>query len=479
MPDTDDDYKPHPRRWQALAVSLVVGFMSLLDVTIVNVAIPSIEDGLDASAESVQWVVSGYALTFGLVLVAGGRLGDLVGRRRMFLVGLVGFTATSALAGAAPTDETLVAGRLLQGVAAGLLTPQNSGLIQQLFRGEERGRAFGWFGATVSVSAATGPVVGGALIALFGPDLGWRAVFLVNVPIGLVAMVLAARLIPATAPRRGRLSDEVDGVGALLLGAAVLAVLFPVVRAMSDPTSRLWVLVAGAPVAGWLFVRWERYVARRGRAPLLDVRLLHQAPGFTTGIALQTIYFAGFSGLWLVLALFFQDGLGYTALESGLAVLPFALGSAVSAVLAGRLVGRWGRRVTVTGLLLVTAGFLGLMVAVGTGSATALATALPLLVAGIGSGAVISPNVTMTLSHVPPRMGGAAGGAIQTGARVGSALGTALLAAAFRITYDGASLATAARAAFVCATVLVLVALALARYEIRRHRGPLPRTSEG
>lgn len=474
MPDTDDDYTPHPRRWQALAVSLIVGFMSLLDVTIVNVAIPSIQDGLDASAESVQWVVSGYALTFGLVLVAGGRLGDLVGRRRMFLVGLVAFTATSALAGAAPTDETLVAARLLQGVAAGLLTPQNSGLIQQLFRGEERGRAFGWFGATVSVSAATGPVLGGALIALFGPDLGWRAVFLVNVPIGLVTMVLAARLIPATAPRRGRLSDEVDGVGALLLGAAVLAVLFPVVRAMSDPTSSLWVLVVGAPVAGWLFVRWERYVARRGRAPLLDVRLLHQAPGFTTGIALQTIYFAGFSGLWLVLALFFQDGLGYTALESGLAVLPFALGSAVSAVLAGRLVGRWGRRVTVTGLLLVTAGFLGLMVAVGTGSATALATALPLLVAGIGSGAVISPNVTMTLSHVPPRMGGAAGGAIQTGARVGSALGTALLAAAFRITYDGASLATAARAAFVCATVLVLVALLLARYEIRRHRGALP-----
>lgn len=473
MADTDD-YTPHPRRWQALAVSLVVGFMSLLDVTIVNVAIPSIQDGLDASAESVQWVVSGYALTFGLVLVAGGRLGDLVGRRRMFLVGLVAFTVTSAVAGAAPTDRTLVAARLLQGVAAGLLTPQNSGLIQQLFRGEERGRAFGWFGATVSVSAATGPVLGGALIALFGPDLGWRAVFLVNVPIGLVAMVLAARLIPATAPRRGRLRVEVDGVGALLLGVAVLAVLLPVVRAMSDPASPLWALLAGAPVAAWLFVRWERRVVERGRAPLLDVRLLRQAPGFTTGIALQTVYFAGFSGLWLVLALFFQDGLGYSALESGLAVLPFALGSAVSAVLAGRLVGRWGRRVTVAGLLLVTAGFLGLMAGVGAGSATALATALPLLVAGIGSGAVISPNVTMTLSHVPARMGGAAGGAIQTGARVGSALGTALLAAAFRIAYDGTDAATAARAAFVCATVLVLVALVLARYEIRRHRGALP-----
>ncbi len=356
MPEPDD-HTPHPRRWHALAVSLVVGFMSLLDVTIVNVAIPSIQEGLDASPESVQWVVSGYALTFGLVLVAGGRLGDLVGRRRMFLIGLVAFTLTSAVAGMAPTDETLVAARLLQGVAAGILTPQNSGLIQQLFRGDERGRAFGWFGATVSVSAATGPVLGGALIALFGPDLGWRAVFLVNVPIGLVAMVLAARLIPSTGQRRGRLRDEVDGVGALLLGVAVLGVLFPIVRAMSAPATPLWAAVAVAPVATWLFVRWERHVVGRGRAPLLDVRLLRQAPGFTTGIALQTVYFAGFSGLWLVLALFFQDGLGYTALESGLAVTPFALGSAVSAVLAGRLVGRWGRRVTVTGLLLVLAGF--------------------------------------------------------------------------------------------------------------------------
>ena len=461
---------PDPRRWRALAVTLVVGFMSLLDVTIVNVAVPSIQRGLGASAESVQWVVSGYALTFGLALVAGGRLGDLLGRRRMFLIGLTGFTLASAAAGAAPTDDLLVTARLLQGVAAGMLTPQNTGLIQELFRGEERGRAFGWFGTTVGVSAATGPVLGGALIGLFGPEHGWRVVFLVNVPIGIVAMVLAVRLIPRAHPKRGALHHEVDPVGALLLGIAVLCVLLPVVRAMAHPVTAWWLLLPLAPLAAWLFVRWERSVIARGRGPLLDVRLVRTAPGFATGIALQTVYFAGFSGLWLVLALFFQDGLGYTAFESGLAVTPFAVGSAVTAVVAGRLVGRWGRRLTVGGLLLVTAGFARLVLTIDAPGSTALHTAIPLLVAGVGSGAVISPNVTMTLSNVPPHMGGASGGAIQTGARVGSAIGAAVLATTFRVSLDGADYPDAARLAFGCAIGFVLVALALASYELRKQR---------
>lgn len=468
---TETDYEPDPRRWHALAVTLVVGFMSLLDVTIVNVAIPSIQQGLGASAEAVQWVVSGYALTFGLVLVAGGRLGDLVGRRRMFLIGLTGFTVTSAAAGAAPNEQLLVAARLLQGVAAGMLTPQNTGLIQQLFRGDERGRAFGWFGTTVGVSAATGPVLGGLLISLFGAEHGWRVVFLVNVPIGIAAMVLAARVVPRRRPEeRGSLRRELDPVGALLLGAAVLCILFPLVRAMADPATSWWLLFPLSPVAAVLFGRWESRVIARGRSPVLDVRLFRTAPGFATGIALQTVYFCGFSGLWLVLALFFQDGLDYSALESGLAVTPFALGSAVTAVLAGRVVGRWGRRLTVGGLILVTLGFTGLFFAVTAPAHTALFTALPLLVGGIGSGAMISPNVTMTLSNVPPRMGGAAGGAIQTGARVGSAVGAAVLAAAFRITLDGGQLATAARVAFACAIGFVLVALALGIYELRHER---------
>ncbi|HSE69587.1 MAG TPA: MFS transporter [Nocardioidaceae bacterium] len=451
-------------------MTLVVGFMSLLDVTIVNVALPSIQRGIDASPQGLQWVISGYALTFGLVLVAGGRLGDIVGRRRMFLIGLAGFTATSALAGAAPNEELLVAARLLQGVAAGMLTPQNTGLIQELFRGEERGRAFGVFGTTVGVSAATGPVLGGLIIALAGPEDGWRFVFLVNVPIGLAAMVLAARLIPRSRPVEGSVGRQLDPVGALLLGATVLSVLLPLVQSMSDPVSSWWLMVLLAPALAWAFTRWERHMIALDRSPLLDVRLVARAPGFATGVALQTVYFCGFSGLWLVLALFFQDGLGYSPLQSGLAVTPFAIGSAGTAVVAGRLVGRWGRRLTVTGLVLVTGGFTALALTITAGEHTALSTAVPLLVAGIGSGAVISPNITMTLTEVPPRMGGAAGGAIQTGARVGSAVGAAVLAAAFRISVEGLGYAGAAQAALVCAIGFVLVALALALWELRLQR---------
>ncbi len=226
--------EPDPRRWRILAVTLVIGFMALLDVTIVNVALPSIREGLDASSASVQWVVSGYALTFGLTLVAGGRLGDAYGRRRMMLIGLTGFIVTSAAVGLAPNEELMVLARLVQGVAAGLLTPQNSGLIQQLFRGPERGRAFGYFGMTVSISAGLGPILGGAIIALLGTEIGWRAIFLVNVPIGLVALVFVARLVPR---RRAPSADTgLDLVGAALLGGAVLCVLLPTVESMDGPS---------------------------------------------------------------------------------------------------------------------------------------------------------------------------------------------------------------------------------------------------
>ncbi len=469
-PRAHDAVEPHPDRWRALAVTLLVGFMSLLDVTIVNVAVPSIQRGLDASSQSVQWVVSGYALTFGLTLVAGGRLGDLVGRRRMFVIGLLAFTLTSAAAGLAPDAHMLVLARLLQGAAAGFLTPQNTGLIQQLFTGAERGRAFGIFGTTVGLSAASGPILGGLILAVFGAEDGWRYVFFVNVPIGAVALVLALRLLPKAAPREGRLRAQVDGVGAVLLGLAVLCVLLPIIEAMGDPATPWWLLALAVPLLTGAFVRWERRVVRRGGAPLLDVRLFAQAPGFASGIVLGTTYFCGFSGIWLVLALYLQDGLGFSPLESGLTATPFAIGSALAAVLAGRVVDRLGRRVTVGGLVVVCVGFaaLTLVVPLTSPDHQALWLVVPLVVTGLGSGAVISPNITMTLASVPPRMGGAAGAALQTGQRIGSAIGAAVLAAAFRLTQSGGGgLGIAVAAAFACALGFSLVALALSVRELR------------
>jgi EmrB/QacA subfamily drug resistance transporter len=448
--------------------------MSLLDVSIVNVALPSIQRSLGASVAQVQWVVSGYALSFGLVLVAGGRLGDALGRRRMFLVALTGFVLTSALCGAAPSAELLVAARLLQGLAAGMLTPQSSGLIQVLFRGAERGRAFGVFGATVGLSTAVGPVLGGLILTAAGEQGGWRWVFYVNVPIGLIALIAAARWVPSRPRRSGSLAEQIDILGALLLGGGVLCLLLPLVQVEDGGLGRLWWLFVLAPVLIALFLRWEQRMVRRDRPPLLDTRLLSATRGYPAGAALGLTYFVGFSGIWLVLAVYFQHGLGYTPLQSGLAVTTFALGSAVSAAVAGRLVTRYGRRLTVAGLVGVALGLAATAMVLGTAPAASAGwmAALPLLVAGIGGGAVISPNVTLTLECVPTWMGGAAAGGLQTGQRIGSAIGTALLAAVFYgvLAHSGQLLGgyrDAIAAALFTGTGFVCLALLLAALELR------------
>lgn len=472
--------QPDPRRWRVLSVTLTAGFMGLLDVSIVTVALPSIERSLGSSPSGVQWVVSGYALAFGLALVPAGRLGDAWGRRQMFLLALSGFVMTSALAGAAATLPWLIAARLAQGCAAGMLSPQNSGLIQDLFRGPERGQAFGLFGATVGLSTAIGPVVGGVILAVFGEPEGWRWVFYVNVPIGLLALVLAFRLVPVN---RRNVSEEVDPVGHLdlvgtaLLGSGVLAMLWPLLQ--QDAIGRLWWLFVLAALLLAGFVSWEIRVTRIGRsAPLLDLRLVTSTPGYASGAGLGLTYFVGFSGIWLVFAMFFQTGLGYSALRSGLAVTPFAVGSAVSAMVAGRAVSQWGRRLTVLGLFCVAAGLsaTAFLLRGATSQHAAWLTAGPLLFAGLGGGLVISPNITLTLSAVPVRMAGAAGGALQTSQRIGSAIGTALLASVYYSTLaaPGRSAGSAVFVALLCAVGVVLMALLLAVLDLRREaRRPL------
>ncbi|MFF0791196.1 MFS transporter [Streptomyces spiralis] len=424
-----------PRRWNALWVTLTTGFMSLLDVTIVAVALPSMQRDLHASASSVQWVVSGYALTFALVLVPAGRVGDAVGRRRIFLWALAGFVVCSAAAGAAPTIAWLVVARLAQGACAGCLAPQNSALIQQMFRGAERGRAFGLFGATVGVSSAVGPVTGGLILALAHGAQGWRWIFYVNVPVGAVALLLGLRLLPRVA--RGR-RERLDLPGVALLGAGVLAWMLPLVFAESGGLRRLWWLFPVGLALLVCFALRERRVSAREGQPLLDPRLLTGTRGYALGTALGALYFVGFSGVWLVFALFFQNGLGYEPLRSGLAVTPFAIGSAAAAVVAGRLVERLGRLLTVSGLVAVMAGLAATALVLRSAPPDVMTwlAAPALFVGGLGSGCVISPNVTMTLREVPVRMAGAAGGALQTGQRLGGAVGTAALPGLFYLVLD-------------------------------------------
>ncbi|HEY1573321.1 MAG TPA: MFS transporter [Pseudonocardiaceae bacterium] len=461
-----------------MAVTLAAGFMTLLDVSIVNVALPSMQRGLNASPAGIQWVVSGYALAFGLTLVAGGRLGDVLGRRKMFMVALSAFVVTSAVAGAAPNEILLVTARLLQGLSAGMLTPQNSGLIQDLFRGPERGRAFGMLGATIGISTAAGPVIGGLILAVAGEQDGWRWVFYVNVPIGIVALILTRRLVPPIQPHGTSVRSQIDFVGIILLGVTTVGVLLPLVQSEGGGSALLWLIVPAAIVVGYLFIRWERRELRNNHSPLLDLRLFTQTSGYFSGMLLATIYFCGFTGIFLVLSLFFQDGLHYSPLEAGLAVTPFALGSAVMSAVAGRLVSRLGRRLTVAGLCLIIVG-LGagaLLIPYVSAGATGLVLIGPLLVAGIGGGAVISPNTTLTLACVPTGMAGSAGGALQTGQRIGTAIGTAVLATAFRVTVGRTrgDFPVAASVAIACAVVFIAAALVVAIVELRAGRRPGP-----
>ena len=227
-----------------------------------------------------------------------------------------------------------MAARLAQGATAGLLTPQNSGLIQMLFRGSERARAFGVFGFTVSTASALGPVLGGLIIAVAGEENGWRWLFLINLPIGVVAMAAVLRMVPRRSVERREKDVHIDVVGALLLGLAVLCLLFPVVRLESGARLPL-VLLAGVPVFVYAFARWERRLVRRGVPPLLDLTLLRGLPGYVNGLTVGTLYFTGFTGLILVVSVYLQEGLHYAPLAAGLLLMPFAVGSAVSAPIAG------------------------------------------------------------------------------------------------------------------------------------------------
>jgi EmrB/QacA subfamily drug resistance transporter len=468
---------PHPHRWRILVVSLVIGFMTWLDVTIVNVAIPSMEHGLHTRAATVQWVVSGYALALGLTLVAGGRLGDAYGRRRMMLIGLGGFVLSSAAVGFAPNIVLVIAARLAQGASAGLLTPQSSGLIQQLFRGRERARAFGMYAFTVSVSSASGPVLGGLILAVAGDDQGWRWLFWVNVPIGVVAVAAVLTLVPGRDPTTsGNTRARIDVQGALLLGGTVICLLYPVV---SIERGARWplALLPLVPLCGWAFLRWERRVVARELPPLLDIGLLRRLPSYGNGLAVGALYYTGYTGVLLVMSVYLQDALHLSPLHTGLLIMPFAAGSAISAPIAARFVTTEGRRISVLALALVMAGVvLVALLAPGHDPGTVWFVLVPaLLIAGLGGGGVNAPNNTLTLSEVPPQMGGAAGGGLQTANRIGASVGAALLMTAYEMARGPVPAGQALRVALLVGLVFLAAALLMAIRALRQqHRRPPP-----
>jgi EmrB/QacA subfamily drug resistance transporter len=419
-----------PRRWVALAVVLIAGFMQLVDISIVNVAIPSIQRDLDATYAEIQWVLAGYQLAFAVMLITGGRLGDIFGRKRLFMIGMAGFTLASALCGLAQTPDMLIASRVLQGLFGATMFPQVLSIIQVTFRPQERATAFGMFGATIGLATITGPLVGGLLIQadLFGLD--WRPIFLVNLPIGIAALAVAARfLVESKAPRALRL----DPVGVVVVTAGLLLLVYPLVqgRELGWPPWTFLSMAAAVPVLA-AFAVYERRKKALDGSPLVDLDLFRQR-SFVPGLLLAGIFFMGIPAFFLIFSLWLQIGLGFSALHAGLTGAPFAVGSALASAASVRLAPTLGRRILSVGSLLLVAGMVALMWTVDRyGGAVSSWQLLPaLLLSGLGLGSVVAPLVTVVLAGIRAQDAGSASGVLTTVQQIGGAVGVAVIGVVF------------------------------------------------
>jgi len=419
-----------PRRWLTLSILLLAAFMNLLDVSIVNIAIPSIQRDLHASYADVQWALAGYTLAYALVLITGGRLGDIFGRKRLFLIGVTGFTVMSALCGAAQSPGMLIGCRVVQGAMGAIMVPQVLAVIQVIFPPAERIKALAGFGVTAGLGTVSGPLLGGLLIQhnLFG--LAWRPIFLINVPVGVLAVAASAVLVrESRAPRPPRL----DPIGVGLISAALLLLLYPLVegRQLGWPAWTFVSMAAAAPVFA-LFAWYEQVKARRDRSPLVPLRLFRERE-FSVGMAVAMTFFLGIASFGLVLTLFLQLGLGFTPLHAGLTFLPFSAGVLVSSGAAARLAPRFGRGVTMAGALVIAAGMAGLIAAVHHyGAAVTTWQLTPgLIAAGLGLGMVIAPLADIVLARVPAQDAGAASGVFNTGLQLGNSIGIAVIGVIF------------------------------------------------
>lgn len=441
--------------WVVLAVVVSGAFMLLVDVSIVNVAIPSIQAELGASTGQIQLVTAGYQLAFACILIIAGRLGDVYGRRRLFLAGMTGFTVASVVAGAAPTATLLVIARVLQGFLGGLMFPQVLAVIQVTFPPARRGRAFGVFGATIGVATAVGPLLGGALIAGDILGLGWRAVFLVNVPVGAAALLAAWRLLPDS---RSADRPRLDLMGAALVTAGLFMLIYPVTQGRSEgwPVSMLVLLAAGVVVLAG-FAGLERRKTRQGGSPLVPTTLFAD-PAFRAGLVLVFAFTMGLPAFFFTFSLFLQDGFGYSALEAGLIQFVFAVGSGTASWYSDRVARRLGRWVLNVGSGVVTLGMTGMLLAIGAmGTDLNPWVLVPLLLfSGAGLGTFIAPAINIVLYRVRASGAGAASGVLTTVQRVGGAVGVAMIGIIFFGTLSAAEGAGGRRAVYVDAFQLAL-----------------------
>ncbi|MGW1620484.1 MFS transporter [Streptomyces sp. NPDC002172] len=455
---------------------MAAGATTLLDQAVLNIAVPSMRHSLGAGAADVQWIVAGYSLTFGLALVPGGSLGDLHGRKRFFLAGVAVFLLAGVAAATGGGPGTVIAARLVQGAAAGLVNSQVIGTIQDVFHGLDRGRALGLYAVTGGVAAALGPPLGGVLVAGLGPEAGWRYCLLLSAPCAVITLALAARWLPP--PRRTARDSRLDVLGLTLACGCTLTLMMPFIRTPdSGGQALLW--AAGVAVLACAFTAHQRLRVRSGRVPLVHRALASSRP-YMLGTAVAMAQFGSSIAASLVLTVFLQDGLGLSALLTAAISLPSAIAMGVSSALAWRLVRRIGPRTVNIGLAL------GVCAAVGGAVAALLAPsgALPALLAvtqllsGAAGGLSVSPNQTQVLQHAPAEAAGVGGGILQMAQRIAAAVCVSAVSAVYlHSSASGSSGGSGPRAAYafascVCAGLLA-AALVLSRL---RGAAPAPRS---
>lgn len=464
---------PSLRPGAVLAVLLTGQFMAILDVSIVNVAAPTVRRDLHASGAGLQMVIAGYIISYAVLLITGARLGDRFGHGRAFRLGLAGFTIASLACGLAPGTASLVAFRLVQGSAAALMMPQVMSLIQRTFNGPARARALSLYSAVIACGAVVGQVLGGVLVSadIFGT--GWRPVFLVNVPIGAVLLVLALRHLPAG---RGEPRRQLDPLGVLLLSVSVLLLVLPLVLGHEEHWPVwVWASLAASPVLFAWFVMVERRVAAHGGAPLVSARVL-RAPGLLAGAASLFIALLNYAGYLFSLALHLQAGLGESPAEAGLVFAPAAIGFAITGLTWRRLPARLHGHMIPAGLIVAAGAYLLLGVILRSGGRGGAALEFDLLLLGLALGLAFSPMLTVALTHVPLQDAADASGVLVTVFQLGQVVGVATLGTLYLSLVHGPGAHASAHATAVTQVALSISALAAAAFAFavvrRRVAGP-------
>ena len=429
-PTQNPDVAATRRRWAGFAAVLAAMIMNILDSTIVNVAAPSIQHDLHTSASALEWVAAAYTLAIAVGLLTGGRLGDRYGRKRMLMVGLTGFVLGSTACAFAWSPSSLIAARVVQGLAAALLTPQTFGLIRDIFPPDQIGKAFAAFGPVIGLSTVAGPVVAGLLIEADPLGTGWRSLFLINLPLGAFALALGSRVLPSGAGNR---SVRLDAVGTALMAAVSFLIVFPLVdgRAQGWPAWIFAVLAAAVPVLAVFAVQQRRRI-RRGATPLVELSVLAKR-SYVSGVGFTLVFFGSIVGFGLTVGLFLQLGLGFSALKAGLFTAAWAVGAFFGSGIGAWAATNLGRPILHVGLTIMAAGTVTLLVSVHEAGATPGAAALlpGLAIYGFGMGMIFVPLFSIITGEIEDHEVGSASGLLEALQQLGASLGVAVLATLF------------------------------------------------